>query len=347
MDTRESLQELKTRVGDLRRLARAETMERTEGPGRGSRATRLSLIGGLDLEVLPDRGLDIGAASWQGTPLAWLSPADAAAPGSLDPGSEGWRRSFGGGLLVTCGLDQFGVESTDERGALPMHGRAHRLSATGLSTWSRQAGDDWEIGALGETRQATPFDENLRLSRSITTSLQDRSLRISDQVTNDAHIRWPHMLLYHFNFGWPLIAEGTRIGVSYVVDGIRVDCVEPEPRDDDARRGLEEWDRVDRLSVDGPEQVFSLTFPPRAEVSVRIESPRAGLSANLRFLSSELPVLYLWKSLRPGANVLGVEPANSPGIHGQARLREEGGLPVLRPDETRTYELRLDIEPLR
>lgn len=345
MDTHESLEELQSSVGDLRRLARAETMERTEGPGRGSRATRLAMMGGLDLELLPDRGMDIGAASWQGTPLAWLSPADAVSPAQLDPGSEGWRRSFGGGLLVTCGLDQFGVESTDGASILPMHGRANRLPATGFHTWSRAAGDGWEIGASGETRQATAFDENLRLTRAVSTSLRDRSLRISDAVTNDGHVAWPHMMLYHFNFGWPLIAEGTRISVSYELDGSRVECTTPEPRDDDARRGLDTWDRVDH-PADGPEQVFQLSFPLGAEVSVRIDSRRAGLSATLRFNSSELPVLYLWKWLRPGANVLGVEPANCAGIHGRARLRAEGGLPMLSPGKTQTYGLQLDVQPL-
>lgn len=346
MDTHETLAELKSRVGDLRRLARAETTERTEGPGRGSRATRMSMIGGLDLELLPDRGMDIAAASWQGTPLAWVSPADAVAPGLLDQGSEGWRRFFGGGLLVTCGLDQFGIESSDAEQVLPMHGRANRLPATGLHTWSRAAGEDWEVGASAETRQATPFDENLRLTRSVTTSLRDRSLRISDEVTNDAHVDWPHMLLYHFNFGWPLIAEGTRISISYELDGETVDCTTPQPRDEEARRGLDSWDRVGPTPAEGPEQVFALDFPHGVEVAVRIESPRAGLAATLRFDSAELPHLYLWKWLRPGASVLGIEPANCPGIHGQARLREEGGLPELRPDETRSYRLRLDIQPL-
>lgn len=346
MDTHESLEELKGKVGDLRRLARAETMERIEGPGRGSRATRLAMIGGLDLELLPDRGMDIGAASWQGTPLAWVSPADAVSPALLDPGSEGWRRSFGGGLMVTCGLDQFGLESADAGSVLPMHGRANRLSATGLHTWSRAAGDDWQIGASGECRQATPFDENLRLTRSVSTSMRDRSLRISDEVTNDARTDWPHMLLYHFNFGWPVIAEGTQISVTYELDGTTIDCRTPEPRDEDARHGLDNWDRVDHTPVDGPEQVFSISFPHGAEVSVRIDSRRAGLSATLRFSSSELPILYLWKWLRPGANVLGIEPANCPGIRGQARLRDEGELPMLGPDETRSYGLRLDLQPL-
>ena len=92
METHESLEALKAKVGDLRRLARAETMERSEGPGRGSRVARISMMGGLDLELLPDRGMDIGATSWQGTPLAWVSPADAASPALLDPGSEGWRK---------------------------------------------------------------------------------------------------------------------------------------------------------------------------------------------------------------------------------------------------------------
>ncbi|WP_404448267.1 aldose 1-epimerase family protein [Microbacterium marinum] len=321
-------------------------MERSEGPGRGSRVARISMMGGLDLELLPDRGMDIGATSWQGTPLAWVSPADAASPALLDPGSEGWRRSFGGGLLVTCGLDQFGIESTDAGSVLPMHGRAHRLPATGFHTWSKAAGDDWQIGAAGETRQATPFDENLRLTRSVCTSLRDRSLRISDEVSNDGHTDWPHMLLYHFNFGWPLIAEGTRISIRYELDGTVVHCKTPEPRDDDAQRGLDGWDRVDHSPQDGPEQVFSMSFPPGAEVSVLIESRRAGLSATLRFNSSELPMLYLWKWLRPGANVLGVEPANCAGIRGRASARAEGGLPTLGPDETRAYELRLDIRAL-
>ena len=296
----ETLEQLRTRVGDFRRLAQAEVFERTEGAGRGSRMARLSMIGGLDLELLPDRGMDIGAASWRGTPLAWLPPSGPSAPGLLDPGSEGWRRSFGGGLLVTCGLDQFGVESADGVDTLPMHGRAHRLPASGFHAWSRQDGEDWQVGAAGQTRQSTAFDENLTLSRSVVTSLRDSALRIRDRVTNDGHTPWPHMILYHFNFGWPLICDGTTVSMVYERQGRRFDGPSPEPRDEAAARGMSGWNRIDHPPGHGPEQVFRFAFPAGATVHVTVSSPRGSLAATLSFDSDQLPYLYLWKWLGPG-----------------------------------------------
>lgn len=343
MEIDEPLDELMSRVGDLRRLARAEVYEHTEGVGRGARVARMSMIGGLELEVFPDRGMDIGGALWQGIPLAWVSPAGPVAPALLDSGSLGWKRSFGGGLLVTCGLDQIGVESDDGGMTLPMHGRANRQPATGFHTWSRRQGDDWQIGSSGETRQSTAFDENLRLNRSLVTSLHDRSLRLHDEVTNDGHDRAPHMLLYHFNFGWPLIAADSLISVGYDLEGVRTMCTEPEPRDDEASRGLQTWDRIGGVSAEAREQVFVFEFPPGATVVVTIASPRAGLSATLRFEARELPVLYLWKLLRPGANVVGLEPANCRGIHGRAQARVDGELRFLDPGESRYYDLRLEV----
>jgi len=39
----------------------------------GERVLALRLAGGLALDVLPDRGLDLGATWWAGVPVAWLS----------------------------------------------------------------------------------------------------------------------------------------------------------------------------------------------------------------------------------------------------------------------------------
>ena len=89
---------LRQHAGDIRQLVTAELFERLEGQGRGSRVARLAVPGGFDIEVLPDRGMDLGAVSWRGIPVAWISAAGPSAPDVLDPGSQGWLRAFRGGL---------------------------------------------------------------------------------------------------------------------------------------------------------------------------------------------------------------------------------------------------------
>ena len=72
------------RVGSLDQIARVESFVETEGVARGSRLLRVVNGGGLEFDVHPDRGLDIGAASFQGLSLAWLSSTGIAAR-ALDP----------------------------------------------------------------------------------------------------------------------------------------------------------------------------------------------------------------------------------------------------------------------
>ena len=51
----------------------------------------------------------------------------------------------------------------------------------------------------------------MELKRTISATLGEATLRIHDEVINKANTAAPHMLLYHFNFGWPIVDEGTDI----------------------------------------------------------------------------------------------------------------------------------------
>jgi hypothetical protein len=66
-------------------------------------------------------------------PLAWVSPTGVVAPHFRELQGEGWLRSFGGGLLVTCGLQNVGEPS--ERGGeeLGLHGRISNTPAALLA----------------------------------------------------------------------------------------------------------------------------------------------------------------------------------------------------------------------
>ena len=100
--------EVLQRIGSLDQVARVDSFVEAEGAARGARRLRVVNGGGLEFDIHPDRGLDIGAASFQGLPLAWLSSTGIGAPALYDPVDRGWLRTFGGGLVTTCGLDSFG-----------------------------------------------------------------------------------------------------------------------------------------------------------------------------------------------------------------------------------------------
>jgi hypothetical protein len=338
--------ELRRRGGSPRQFARSEVFTYEDGPARGARGVRLSVAGGFDVEVLPDRGLDLGAVSWRGMPLAWLSAAGLRAPGLVEASTDGWNRGFGGGLLTTCGLDQFGRESVDDGILYPQHGRANTLVADNLSTWSEERGSDWEVGVSGVLRQSTPFAENLRLRREISCTVGGRMLRLRDRVTNDSFNDAPHMMLYHLNFGWPLISESSSLSIFQVVDGAREHTGSVIPRDEDAERGLEHWAVFGPPAAGFAEQVFRHGLAGQRQTIVRVDSPDAGVGVEVEFSSGQLPHLYQWKLLGEGAYVLGIEPANSAGIDGRSAARAAGDLPILRPGESVDYDLTLSIAPL-
>ena len=83
----------------------------------------IELAGAIDVVVRPHRGLDLGAASFEGQPFAWLTPLGEDAPTVAGD----WWASWGGGLMTTAGLDNVGVP-TD---GLPLHGTYTYGIATG------------------------------------------------------------------------------------------------------------------------------------------------------------------------------------------------------------------------
>ena len=109
--------ELTERGGDMRQFAGVRLGELGDGFERGVRTVDFRTGSGFDFTVLADRGLDIGAANFNGAALAWQSPTPYAHPAFYEPDGLGWLRGFGGGLMTTCGLTYFGAPNVDEGAA--------------------------------------------------------------------------------------------------------------------------------------------------------------------------------------------------------------------------------------
>ena len=322
------VEEAVLRVGSLDQVARVDRFVDDDGPSRGARRFRVVNGGGLEFDVHPDRALDIGAASINGIPLAWLSSTGITRPDAYEPAGRGWLRTFGGGLVTTCGLDTFGPPADDEDGVSGMHGRIGAISArvTEVSVTPES------ITVAGEVRQTGVFQENLVLRRRITSRVGSTAFTIEDTVTNEAESSSPHMVLYHVNLGWPMLDAGT------VVD---IPAASVTPRDPDAVEGFDLRAEIGEPVAGTREQVY--IHEAGAEHVARVTNAARGLTFTLRY-SDTLPAIFEWKLTATKHYVLGLEPANTSEIQGRAAARSHGILPRLEPGESRSYSIEIEVE---
>ena len=322
--------EARTRVGDLRQLARIDELTETQGPARGSRRISIVSGGGLSVDLLPDRALDIGAVSFRGVPVAWHSPTGFVAPAlAVNSGTE-WLRSFGGGLLATCGLDAYGPASRDGGVDYPMHGRVGTVPAH----VTRAQVTDTDLVVEAEVRQATVFGENLVLSRRVTVPIGSGSIHVDDTVTNESSSDTGHMVLYHANIGWPLLDDSATL---------HIPSRSVAPRDADAERGMADWFDVTAPRSGYAEQVFKHDFSGSGIAEVSVDNPRQDLRLSVRFDTASLPALHQWKMLGEGHYVLGLEPTNVDWSRGRAAAAAENVLPMLAPGASADYHLEFHL----
>ncbi|GAB4550013.1 MAG: aldose 1-epimerase family protein [Anaerolineae bacterium] len=330
--------ELLRHVGHMDQLAGIKLMEGADGVERGGRILEVWTGSGLIFQVLAERALDISACSYQGQSLVWRSAAGDATPIYYSADGLDWLRTFPGGLLATCGLDYFGPPMEDNGETFGIHGRIGALPATQVAYRTWWDGDEYELSISAEVRQYRLFGEYLVLRREIRTRLGSRVIAIHDSVTNAGYTPQPHMILYHFNFGFPLLSADSQVELA---------TSETYPRDSRAAPGIHDWRTFHGPTAGWQEQVFRHTPIPNEQgwSKAVLRNPPLGLAVALRFDARTLPFLFQWKQTGEGAYVLGLEPGNCSGIEGRAVARERGDLPVLEAGETRHYHLELEVNP--
>ncbi|MDO9589841.1 MAG: aldose 1-epimerase family protein [Microcella sp.] len=326
--------EAERRMGALHQVARIDRFIEDDGPARGARRVRMVTGGGLEVEIHPDRALDLGQVTYRGVPLAWISPVGMSSPALADSRGNEWLRSFGGGLLATCGLDTFGPPTIDDGVEYPQHGRVGVTPAT--VTRTEIVGE--QLIVSGSVRQTTVFGENLLLNRTWSADLGGSTLRLTDVVRNDGLADAGHMVLYHVNVGWPLLDESAVLDV-----GSR----EVTPRDEDARAGAGRWHQIEPPHDGYREQVFGHDFRDHGMATVSIDNPTLNVRLELAFDSATLPAMHQWKMSGEGHYVMGLEPVNVNTFAGRAGAAAAGVLPTLRRGRDTTYSLELRLGPSR
>ncbi len=328
---------IRRRAGRMAQLADARPFVFDDGPARGMRGIDVRTGGGLAFTVLPDRGMDIGAATFRDVPLAWQSPTGPVRPERYEPEGLGWLRSFYAGLVTTCGLRHVGVPQTEDGQTWGLHGRAAHLAASDVAVTRGWEGDRYVLRLRGRLAEAEVFQPTVVLERTIETGLGERALVIRDRVTNEGFAPSSAMLLYHVNLGWPLLGPTSRL---------LLDAESVMPRTDHAAAGLDAHTTMADPTPGFEEQVYLIE--PRAGADglcrAALVNPDlgGGLAVALAWPKATLGHLTQWKMVGEGTYVLGIEPCNAPLLE-RAALREEGLMPELAPGEAFETTLAIGI----
>ncbi|MBW2842404.1 aldose 1-epimerase family protein, partial [Escherichia coli] len=201
-------------IGDLSQVAGIKHYELRSGRAKGTEAFDVRTGAGLAFTVVKDRALDIAWASYKDTALSFITPNGIVAPAFFESQGNGFLRSFYAGLLTTCGLSYIGTPCEDNGETLGLHGRLAATPAEEVGYRTERTDDGIEFVINGKVRETRLFGENLTLERTIRCRYGENVLRIEDKVTNHGFTRQPLQILYHFNYGWPLLSPQAEILLS-------------------------------------------------------------------------------------------------------------------------------------
>lgn len=324
---------LKKRVGSLEQIVYARRMTVSGGKAEGMKVIEVKNASGLSLTLLESRCLDITQLNYKGKNIGFLSKAGLVSPQNYGVALNDFTQHFGGGMLYTCGLTNIGPAEEVKGKKFPIHGHIGMTpaeEASAIIDWKSE-----DIIITGKMRTASLFGENIVLERKITIPISNSIIKISDTVINEGYSDEDIMLLYHFNFGHPMLGEDLTLHINES---------EMQPRDAIADAGKDKWDTFERPTVGRLEEVFY--HNPNAErdalVHVKLNNSKLNIGAELVFDKAQLPELIQWKSMMAGDYALGVEPATA-RVGGYSAEKAAGRVITFKAGEKLKYKLSLRL----
>jgi hypothetical protein len=288
--------------------------------------------------VLPTRGMGIWKAWLRQTEVGWRAPTRGPVHPQFvplaDPSGLGWLDGFDE-WLVRCGLESNGAPEFDARGRLKygLHGRIANLPANHVELVIDP--DLEEIRLTGVVDETRFLFRQLQLRTTISTRFNRPGLTIRDEVVNLAAKPTEVQLLYHINFGSPLLDDGARF-VAPVKTLV--------PRNAQSAQGLDRWQTYGGPQTGFAEQAYFVELCGAGETRVLLRNARGTQGACLTFDRRQLPCFTLWKNTGATADgyVTGLEPGtNYP--NGRSFEGQQGRVVKLGPGEQANFDLAVGV----
>lgn len=322
------------KIGSMQQLAYVRQIEYLNGRSAGLKVYDVK-NGELSFQSMIDKCLDINQLSYKGVNFNFLSKPGLQGRNNYDTNGDEALRSIMGGMFFTAGFENICAPFTKNNKNYPMHGRIRTTPCENLSADSFFEGDKYKIIISGEAREAELFGENILLRRKIETIYGDNKIILTDIFENQNFRDEPFLVLYHINFGYPLLDEGTEIIIP---------AKSSKGRELHSENHLDKYNIMEKPLDNELEYCFSHEpiIDSDGNVSVAIINNELSLGMKIKYNYKNLPYLLQWKSVASGDYVVAIEPSN--GYFGRAYEEENNKLFTLKPFEK--IENRIEFEIL-
>ncbi len=322
------------KFGHISQVGGIKSSTLNDGKADGVRCLSFSTGTGLNFDVLTSRAMDIGHMSYKGVPIGFISKTGVVNGNFYETDYDGFHRTFFAGLLTTCGLRNIGATCEDGE-SLGLHGRISNIPAEQVSYSCDWDGDDLILTAQGKTTESKLYGENLQVTRKIVTKMGSSIVNITDEIENLGFLPEPLTVLYHLNFGYPLLSSETEL---FFPDG--------EVYDRNTRQASKESDYkyCSEPQVTYPETVFyhKRKGGDDGYSYATIYNKEVDIGVNISYKVDTLPYLTQWKNMAKGDYVLALEPCNC-YPDGRVKIRDNDMLTYINPGETKKMHFSLEI----
>lgn len=295
--------------------------------------------GRLKFSVIPTRGMSIFEATAGDVTLGWESPVKEMVNPSfinLDRfGGLGWLDGFNE-MMVRCGFEWAGHPGEDEGRMLTLHGLAGNIPASRVEVII----DDkppHRIRIRGRVEEKTFKFSDFEMWTEISTTPGSLSFQLSDELTNLSDYEREYQIIYHSNFGPPLLEKGAEF-----VGPVK----RATPFEELAARDIKSWTTYLEPTKNFGERVYNVVpyANEQGQTKVMLRNAKASRGVAVEFDVSQLPYIALWKNtdtLKEGY-VTGLEPTTS-FPYNRSIERERGRVPKLNPGESQAFDLEFKI----
>ncbi len=261
-----------------------------------------------------------------------------------DRGGLGWLEGFNE-WMVRCGLEFAGHPGVDKfinntgdeaEMMLTLHGKIGNIPATtAYVTIDRKP--PHRIRIRGSVNERMFYGPKLELKTELSMLPGETRFRIDDEVHNHGAFDQEFQLIYHGNFGAPLLEKGAKFHTA---------AKSIAPMNAHAGKAIDNWQTYAGPTKGFIEEVY--LFEPLADKKGNalavLTSNNGKRAATVKWSTKELPYLTVWKNTAAKADgyVTGIEPATGFPFNRSVE-RKTGRLAKLPAGQSRRFGLEFEL----
>ena len=297
-----------------------------QGFSKGVSCIDAKTSAGLSFTAVCDRALDISQFSYKGMNLTFLGRQGETAPSFYDNQGAAWLSSFFGGLVTTCGPMNIGKASK----GYGLHDRFSNTPAVNICDESPYSDCILLKATIDFGILESP---KIKCIREIRAEKDSAKITLTDRIINYGFKEEPLCILYHTNYGYPLLSEDTEVFI---------DSNEVEPYDEYSKSLMDRMMVMESPSPENGEKNYFHTMNMKVgKAHAFVLNKDLDIGVFIEW-SDTLPIATHCRVENPGDYFLAIEPCNTLCM-GRENIEKRDMLPIIKAGEEKEFKLSFEV----